>query len=162
MAKGVQKNFTLPKSLAKNWNKFQPKGSKESSANASGALFLYMLMPASVREVARSVAHESNFNSARKAFWDTLERISKDALLAKVLLDAVGSHEEASGKKMAPEPKKSLQDALQMIKEMVAIEEQQPGTIYRVLSPAEQKIVDDFIKAVGPDQQKQRKKAKKA
>ena len=59
-------------------------------------------------------------------------------------------------------PKKTLQDAMQLIKEMVEVEKQQPGTIFRVLAPAEQKIMDDFIKAVGPESSKQRKKAKKA
>lgn len=162
MIKGVQKNFTLPKSLAKNWGKFQPKGSKESSANASGALFFYMLMPPSVREVARNVAHESDFNSARNLFWEELGKISQDALLAKALLDTVEVHEEISEGKTIPAPKKSLRDAILMIKEMVEVEKQQPGTIFRVLAPAEQKIMDDFIKAIGPEPQKKKKKRKKA
>ena len=162
MKKGVQKNFTLPKSLAKKWNSFQTKGSKESSANASGALFLYMLMPPSVREVARNVVHEPDFNSARNLFWEELGKLSQDALLAKALLDTVEAREEISEKKTIPAPKKTLQDAILIIKEMVEVEEQQPGTLYRVLAPAEQKIMDDFIKVVSPQQQKQKKKTKKA
>jgi len=69
---------------------------------------------------------------------------------------------EASEKKIAPEPKKSLQNMMGLIKEMTEVEKQQPGTIYRVLSPAEQKTMHDFIKAVGPDQPKQKKKTKRA
>jgi len=99
MNKRVQKNFSLPKVLAANWDKFQTKGSKESSANASGALFLYMLMPAAVREAARSVSSISELDAARKLFWEKLESLSQDALLAKVLLDTVQAHEAENDKK---------------------------------------------------------------
>jgi len=99
MGKGVQKNFTLPRPLAKNWDKFQTKGSKVSSANACGALFLYMLMPASVRDVARCVARESDFDAARKLFWEKLGSVSQDALLAKALLDTVQAREVENDKK---------------------------------------------------------------
>ena len=99
MTKRVQKNFSLPKALAANWDKFQAKGSKESSANASGALFLYMLMPATVREAARSVSHESDLNAARKLFWEKLGAVSQDALLAKALLDTVQAREAENNKK---------------------------------------------------------------
>ena len=94
MAKGAQKNFTLPTALAKNWNKFLPKGSKESSANASGALFLYMLMPVTVRDVARQMAREPDFENGRNLFWERLGTISRDAQLAKALLDVVQAREE--------------------------------------------------------------------
>ena len=41
-------------------------------------------------------------------------------------------------------PKNSLHKALEMIKEMTEVEKQQPGTVYRVLSVDEQKILDEF------------------
>ncbi len=56
-------------------------------------------------------------------------------------------------------PRKQLHDAITRIKEMVEIEHQQPGTIYRVLDSDEQKVLDDFKKLVGP---KQRKKSRSA
>ena len=64
-------------------------------------------------------------------------------------------------KTIAKKSKKSLQDTIDLIKEMLEVEKQQPGTIYRVLSIEQRKIMDDFIKAVGPSP-KQRKRAKKA
>jgi len=107
MSKGMQKNFTIPTALAKNWNKFQPKGSKESSANASGALFLYMLMPSTVRHVARQASHESDFDTGRRFFWEKLGQISKDAQLAKALLDAVQVREEDVAEKMGDKASKT-------------------------------------------------------
>lgn len=56
------------------------------------------------------------------------------------------------------DPPQRLHDTIAMLKEMADIEKQQPGTIYRVLSPEEQKIVDDFRMAV---KSKPKKKAKR-
>jgi len=58
-------------------------------------------------------------------------------------------------------PKKSLQDTIDSIKEMLEVEKQQPGTIYKVLSFEQQKIVDEFIKTVAPaPTQKKRRKSR--
>ncbi|MFH1370390.1 MAG: hypothetical protein ABII09_03780 [Planctomycetota bacterium] len=56
-------------------------------------------------------------------------------------------------------PRRQLHDAIAQIKEMVEIERQQPGTIYRVLDSGEQKVLDEFRKLVGP---KERKKTRSA
>jgi len=53
-------------------------------------------------------------------------------------------------------PKKSLQDAIQIIKEMCEVERQQPGTVFRVLAPEEQAVIEEFRKLISPE-----KKAKK-
>jgi len=47
-----------------------------------------------------------------------------------------------------------------MIKEMVEVEKQQPGTIYRVLSHKEQKIIDEFRKLIIPKAAESKKKKK--
>jgi len=61
--------------------------------------------------------------------------------------------EESSGDKT------SLQQMIQMIKEMVEVERQQPGTVFRVLGHEEQRILDEFRKLITP-KFKQKKKAK--
>jgi len=56
--------------------------------------------------------------------------------------------------------KKTLHNAMKMIKEMTEVETAQPGTIYRVLTLDEQQILDDFRRAIEP--QIPKKKVKKA
>jgi hypothetical protein len=56
-------------------------------------------------------------------------------------------------------PRQQLRDAMAFIKEMVDIERQQPGTIYRVLDNDEQKVLDEFRKLVSPEGKKRSKKA---
>lgn len=107
MAKTTQKNFAVPSALAKRWTKFQGVGSKESSKNASGALFLYMLMPAHVREVCRAAAYESDIDIAMKNFWVRFHMINNDAALAIALLETARSLEEDSDKKTACNSAKS-------------------------------------------------------
>jgi hypothetical protein len=56
-------------------------------------------------------------------------------------------------------PRKQLHNAIEHLKEMVQIEQQQPGTIYRVLDQDEQKIIDEFRALVGPRQKKKSRSA---
>ena len=59
---------------------------------------------------------------------------------------------EANGLQVESEPteKKTLQGALDMIKEMVEVEKQQPGTIFRVLTTEEQSVINEFRKLIEP------------
>jgi len=58
-------------------------------------------------------------------------------------------------------PKDFLRDTLRMIKEMIEVEKQQPGTIFRVLDLEEQKILNEFKKVISPAAQKQNEKRKR-
>ena len=107
MAKSVQKNFSIPEDLSDVWDDFQGQGSKESSKNAAGALFLYMLMPAHVREVCRNVAYHNDIKAAQKNFWIRLSSEYQDSRLAMVLLAAVREHEANSNKKIRGKSPKS-------------------------------------------------------
>ena len=107
MAKTVQKNFSLPSALAKRWSKFQGIGSKESSKNASAALFLYMLMPAHVRELCRQAAYEADISAARQDFWVRFQSINQDAALALALLETSRALEEDSNRTKADKSAKS-------------------------------------------------------
>jgi len=65
--------------------------------------------------------------------------------------------------KSAPSKKSdqtSLHDAVSMIKDMLEVEKQQPGTVYRVLNHEEQAVIDEFREAFGL--QFKAKKVKKA
>lgn len=99
MSKGPQKNFTLPAALRKRWDKFKGTGSKEDSKNAAGALFLFMLMPADVRELCRKAAYKSRQKTAIDNFWLAFRATNKEAALARTLLETSRSLEEDSGKK---------------------------------------------------------------
>jgi len=85
-----------------------------------------------------------------------------DALSAeereKFMAAADGVKLESSTK---PTGKKSLQDTIAMIKEIIEVEKQQPGTIFRVLDSDEQKILDEFRKAIGSGVQKEKKKVRR-
>jgi len=54
----------------------------------------------------------------------------------------------------------TLQQTLDMIKEMAEIERQQPGTVYRVLTAEQQSVLQEFIKEVSPDFERKKKKKK--
>jgi len=107
MLKTTQKNFTIPLALAKKWQSFQGVGSKESSKNASGALFLYMLMPAHIREICRTAAYESDMALAMKNFWLRFQNVNNDAALALVLLETARELEEDFHKKNTGKSAKS-------------------------------------------------------
>ena len=107
MPETTQKNFTLPLALAKKWTSFQGIGSKESSRNASGALFLYMLMPAHVREVCKAAAYEPDIGVAMKHFWARFQTVNNDAALAIALLETAQALEEDFDKKNTGKSAKS-------------------------------------------------------
>lgn len=82
-----QKNFTLPKKLIRAWAKFLPKeGSQESSKNAAGALFLYMVMPDHLQQLVKSMAYESNIETALTEFWQQLDNFYNEVGQAKAIL----------------------------------------------------------------------------
>ncbi len=164
--KNIKRGYNFSPELLDEWEKFHLP-SKDYSPSAAAAFLLYMVVEPALREALRKLACEKDIKKARLEARKLLRQTIIDAYLTGFV--GMFSEEDRAillGGSMPSEKKlpakKSLQDALQMIKEMVQVEKQQPGTIYRVLSPDEQKTVDDFIRAVGPDQQKQRKKAKKA
>ena len=57
------------------------------------------------------------------------------------------------------DPRQRLKDTIAQIKEMTEIEQQQPGTIYRVLDKEEQKVLDEFRKLVGSGEKKKSRSA---
>ena len=97
--KGNQINFTLPIRLRKYWSKFLPQGSKESSKNAAGALFLFMLMPSHIREIACKLSDSQDIEKAMSEFWNKIDDYYDDAAKAKILLDVARAHEEGFRKK---------------------------------------------------------------
>ena len=94
-----QKNFTLPLKLIAAWGEFQPQGSQEHSRNAAGALFLYMLMPSHIREVACDAAYEDNLIMAQDDFWSNVDDYLHDVEKAKALVGAVKALEAKQHKK---------------------------------------------------------------
>lgn len=68
---------------------------------------------------------------------------------------------EANGAKPNASPKKSLQEALNKIKQVVEIEKDQPGTIVQIMSQEECASFDEFRRLVGPKSKKQKKKTKR-
>ena len=94
-----QRNFRLPKELIKNWDKFNPPGSKEKSRNASGALLLYMFMPVHFRDIARKLAYKDNLDNVQQQFWQEIQQYYDDAEKAKAILDAAQAHEVKIHKK---------------------------------------------------------------
>jgi hypothetical protein len=55
--------------------------------------------------------------------------------------------------------RRQLHEAIARLREMVEIEQRQPGTIYRVLDTDEQKVLDEFRKLVGPQERKKSRSA---
>ncbi|MGD0077052.1 MAG: hypothetical protein ABSB91_00340 [Sedimentisphaerales bacterium] len=59
----------------------------------------------------------------------------------------------------SPGSRQQLRNAMIQLKEMVEIERQQPGTIYHVLNPEEQKVLDDFRKIMTLKEPQKQKRA---
>jgi len=91
----------------------------------------------------------------------SLKRVLSAGVLA---LDKLGAEEReelmalAAGITSELTPKNSLHNALEMIKEMTEVEKQQPGTVFRVLSRDEQKILDEFRLLITPKKRQTTKK----
>jgi len=104
-------------------------------------------------------AHCGSLKKVLSAGIMALDALSADDR-EKFMAEANGAKLEPS-KKIKPTAKKSLQDTIVMIKEMTEVEKRQPGTIFRVLSLDEQKILNEFRKTIGPEAQKEKKKAQR-
>jgi hypothetical protein len=65
------------------------------------------------------------------------------------------------GKTSAQSPREQLHNAIEHFKEMLEIERQQPGTIYRVLDIEEQKVLNDFRELMS-EHQKEKKRVRRA
>ena len=90
------------------WKKrCQIQGSKQSSSHASGALFLYLFVPSSIQDIARRAAQIDDFGEASTYFCREAMKLSSDAQLAAVLLDAARAGEEEHGEKKRAMPAKS-------------------------------------------------------
>jgi len=107
MMKPVQKNFSLPPALADKWDQFQGVGSKESSRNASGALFLFMLMPAYLRDLCRSAAYEADLAAAMHNFRSRCDLARREEHLTSIVIDAARANEIGFGKKKVGKSAKS-------------------------------------------------------
>jgi len=70
------------------------------------------------------------------------EKISADNQLKYI--DLVSG--EQSPQQNTTDPRQRLRDTFTQIKEIIDIEHQQPGTVYRVLDIDERKVLDDFRK----------------
>jgi len=113
-----------------------------------------------------------------KNIWPIAERLEKSFTLKAICSASILLFDKLTGdgqkeaiaeasdinqhiKSSKDETKESVQNAIQMLKDMVEVERQQPGTVYRVLTHEEQAVLDDFRKAFGPEL-KQKKKRKQA
>jgi hypothetical protein len=56
-------------------------------------------------------------------------------------------------------PRQQLHNGIKILKEIVEVERQQPGTVYRVLNLEEQKVMDDFRKLISSEGKKRSKTA---
>ena len=104
MPEKEQKNFTLPTTLLDIWDKFLPEGSQENSRNAAGALFLYMLMPSHIREVACNAAYAQNQVAAQLAFWNDVDEYMADIEKAEALVAAAKAVEAKQCKTLDDSP----------------------------------------------------------
>lgn len=87
MSKFISVNVRVPPSIRKMWaENFNPKGSRTSSRHASGAMFLYWIMPGFVRTFADEVAQIQDMDKARDLFWDKIRRTQADAERVETLL----------------------------------------------------------------------------
>ena len=80
-------------------------------------------------------------------------------LVRQIVDERIKSPQKGTSQPEQKIPRRQLHEAISRLREMVEIENQQPGTIYRVLDTEEQKVLDDFRKLVAP---KERKKARSA
>lgn len=65
----IKRGFNYPTELLDKWEKFHFP-SKDYSPSASGAMFVYMLLPAHIREKARKLAYRDNLDTASKEFLE--------------------------------------------------------------------------------------------
>lgn len=83
-----------------------------------------------------------------------------------ILLDKLSAQQqkstiaEANDEKTKQADKKTLKEVIAAIKEMVEVERQQPGTVFRVLSYDEEKIIDEFRQLAEPEKKGKTKKLK--
>jgi hypothetical protein len=109
--------------------------------------------------------HQQKFGALAAAvkIWtelptDIQSRLLDESTENPVFVDIVNEivDKRLSLKSQEKSPRNSLHEAILHIKEMVEIERQQPGTIYRVLDSDEQKVLDDFRKMMLKENKKTR------
>jgi len=129
-------------------------------------------IPAQVADAFLEQADERGFKkkralSAAVKLWAELPReiqanlmdLSLDSSAFVEMVHNIVNEYVGTGKEKEPSKttsRKSLREAIGRIKEMVEIEQQQPGTIYRVLDKDEQRVLDEFRKLVAPKGRKRK------
>jgi hypothetical protein len=90
-----------------------------------------------------------------------LDRSTKGSAFVELVNQIVDERIGALKEQKEPQknPRRQLHEAMVRLREMVEIENKQPGTIYRVLDNDEQKVLDDFRKLMSPKEQKKSRTA---
>ena len=87
--KTKKRGFYLPEGLNKAWDNFIWPNKQDSSPNAAAALFVYMQLPADMREKARKLAYRSDIEEATKAFIDDINAEYQDRLAREAVESAL-------------------------------------------------------------------------
>jgi hypothetical protein len=80
-------------------------------------------------------------------------------LVQQIVDERLGKSKKEPASQVHKQSRQQLREAMARLKEMVEIEQKQPGTIYRVLDSSEQKVLDDFRRMMSD---KERRKSRSA
>ena len=133
----------IPAKLFEDFEKQRSERGQVKKAAIVAAIRLWLGLP---RDVQARLIDQSLEDSA---FIELVQRIVDEHIKTK----------HSRQPNQAPESRRQLHNAIECIREMVQIENSQPGTIYRVLDHDEQKVLDEFRALVGPKQKKKSKSA---
>jgi len=133
----------IPAKLFEDFEKQRSERGQVKKAAITAAIRLWLGLPRDVQ--ARLIDQSLD----EPAFIELVQRIVDERIKA-------GPPQPA---KQPPESRKQLHNAIECIKEMVQIENSQPGAIYRVLDRDEQKVLDEFRVLVSPKQKKKTRSA---
>jgi hypothetical protein len=89
----------------------------------------------------------------------TTEENTFTDLVRQIVDERLGKSKKEPAPQVQKQSRQQLREAMARLKEMVEIENKQPGTIYRVLDSSEQKVLDDFRRMMSD---KERRKSRSA
>jgi hypothetical protein len=80
-------------------------------------------------------------------------------LVGQIVDERLGKPKKEPAQQAQKQSRQQLREAMARLREMVEIEQKQPGTIYRVLDTSEQKVLDDFRKLMSAKELKKSRTA---
>lgn len=103
----IKKSFYWPKELVDRWQSFLT-NDNDGSASSSGAAFVFMLLPADMREEAKHLAKRDDIASAINEFIESLNRPRQEIPFERVR-DAVNrtAKQQASRRRKPVKPEQS-------------------------------------------------------